>query len=267
LVRADKGQIEQALLNLAVNAQDAMPEGGTLTIEAKNVDLEDSDAAAHPEVTPGPHVMLSVTDTGTGMDEETRAHIFEPFFTTKGQGKGTGLGLATVYGIVKQHGGAVTVDSRKGRGSVFRIYMPRVAEAPRESAPAPGAADRAARGTETVLVAEDNETVRTLACRMLEELGYRVLSAESAERCAELTAAYPGTIHLLLTDVIMPGKNGKELYDALKRGRPGLKALFMSGYPGEVIGRHGILGEGVNFLQKPFTSAALAQQVRLALGE
>ena len=267
LVRADKGQIEQALLNLAVNAQDAMPGEGTLTIEARNVDLDDSCAFTHPEVVPGPHVMLSVSDTGAGMDEETRAHIFEPFFTTKGQGKGTGLGLATVYGIVKQHGGAVTVHSEKGRGSVFRMYLPLVAMEGKtaDAAPPAAAPDHAARGTETVLVAEDNEAVRTLACRMLEDLGYRVLSAESADRCVELAAGHPEPIHLLLTDVIMPGKNGKELYDLLKRDRPGLKALFMSGYPGEVIGHHGILGEDVFFLQKPFTNAALAHQVRLAL--
>ena len=267
LVRADKGQIEQALLNLAVNAQDAMPGEGTLTIEARNVDLDDSCASARPEVVPGPYVMLSVSDTGAGMDEETRARIFEPFFTTKGQGKGTGLGLATVYGIVKQHGGAVTVYSEKGRGSVFKMYLPLVAKEGKtaDAAPPPAAPDRAERGTETVLVAEDNETVRTLACRMLEDLGYRVLSAESADRCVALAGGHPEPIHLLLTDVIMPGKNGKELYDLLKRDRPGLKALYMSGYPGEVIGHHGILGEDVFFLQKPFTNAALAQQVRLAL--
>ncbi len=267
LVRADKGQIEQALLNLAVNAQDAMPGEGTLTIEARNVDLDDSCASARPEVVPGPYVMLSVSDTGAGMDEETRARIFEPFFTTKGQGKGTGLGLATVYGIVKQHGGAVTVYSEKGRGSVFKMYLPLVAKEGKtaDAAPPPAAPVRTERGTETVLVAEDNETVRTLACRMLEDLGYRVLSAESADRCVALAGGHPEPIHLLLTDVIMPGKNGKELYDLLRRDRPGLKALYMSGYPGEVIGRHGILDEDVFFLQKPFTNAALAQQVRLAL--
>jgi len=265
--RADKGQIEQALLNLAVNAQDAMPEGGTLTIEAGCVDLDGTDAAARPEAIPGPYVVLSVSDTGSGIDEETQAHIFEPFFTTKEKGKGTGLGLATVYGIVKQHGGSVAVRSEPGRGSVFEILLPRAEEkgtpaAAREPDRAPG---RVERGTETVLVAEDNETVRTLACRMLEDLGYRVLAAESADRCVELAAAHEGDVDLLLTDVIMPGRNGKELFDLLKRERPGLKVLFMSGYPGDVIGRHGILGKSVRFLQKPFTAAALAREVRRAL--
>ncbi len=261
--RADKGQIEQALLNLAVNAQDAMPEGGTLTIEAGNLDLAGPDDA-RPEAAPGPYVMLSVSDTGTGMDEETQAHIFEPFFTTKGQGKGTGLGLATVYGIVKQHGGTITVRSGKGRGSVFEVLLPRAEEKAAQAAEQPP--ERVERGTGTVLVAEDNETVRTLVCRMLEELGYRVLAAESADRCLEVAAAHQGAIDLLLTDVIMPGKNGKELYDLLKRDRPGLKGLFMSGYSGDVIGQHGILDEGVHFLQKPFTNLALSQQVRRALG-
>ena len=265
--RADKGQIEQALLNLAVNAQDAMPEGGTLTIEAGNVDIDESRAADRPEAARGPCVRLSVSDTGTGMDEETQSHIFEPFFTTKEKGKGTGLGLATVYGIVKQHGGTISVRSGKGRGSVFEILLPRIeAPAKEEAAPPPEASDRVERGTGTVLVAEDNETVRTLACRMLEDLGYRVLAAESADRCLELAAGHEGAIDLLLTDVIMPGRNGRELYDLLKGIRPGLKVLFMSGYSGDVIGRQGILDEGVHFLQKPFTNAALSQQVRRALG-
>ena len=210
--------------------------------------------------------MLSVSDTGTGMDAETQERIFEPFFTTKELGKGTGLGLATVYGIVKQHGGTISVHSGKGRGSVFKVYLPRATDAERKAGTADAAQDRIERGTETVLVAEDNETVRTLACRMLEDLGYRVLAAESADRCVELADGHPGTIDLLLTDVIMPGRNGRELYDLLKRGRPELKALFMSGYSGDVIGQHGILDEGVHFLQKPFTGPVLSQQVRRALG-
>ncbi|MEW6718988.1 MAG: PAS domain S-box protein [Thermodesulfobacteriota bacterium] len=268
VARADRGQIEQALLNLAINAQDAMPDGGTLTIGTENVDLDEA-AAVHPEVAPGPYVMLSVADTGVGMDEEVRAHIFEPFFTTKGPGKGTGLGLATVYGIVKQHGGHILVSSEKGAGSVFNVLLPRVEPTRKEAPPADSAPEavpeRVERGGETVMVAEDNPEVRALACRMLENLGYRVLAAESADECIAMAAAHEGTIHLLLTDVIMPERNGKELYELMKRDRPGLKSLFMSGYPGEVIGQHGILDEGVFFLQKPFTSTALSQQVRRAL--
>jgi CheY-like chemotaxis protein len=222
------------------------------------------------------------------MDEETQAHIFEPFFTTKELGKGTGLGLSTVYGIVTQHGGTVTVASAKELGSAFRILLPMAAEeaegtagagttadagaavgveaVPSPAAPSPAGAGRAARGTGTVLVAEDNETVRTLACRILEDLGYTVLSGETPQRCIERADAHPGTIDLLLTDVIMPGMNGKELYDLLKRGRPELRALFMSGYPGEVIGRHGILDEGIDFLKKPFTPADLSRKIRGVLG-
>jgi PAS domain S-box-containing protein len=286
--RVDRGQIEQVLLNLAVNAQDAMPGGGTLTIETGTVGIDASGASPRPEVPPGRYVTLSVSDTGVGMDEETQAHIFEPFFTTKELGKGTGLGLSTVYGIVTQHGGTVTVASAKELGSAFRILLPMAAEeaegtagagttadagaavgveaVPSPAAPSPAGAGRAARGTGTVLVAEDNETVRTLACRILEDLGYTVLSGETPQRCIERADAHPGTIDLLLTDVIMPGMNGKELYDLLKRGRPELRALFMSGYPGEVIGRHGILDEGIDFLKKPFTPADLSRKIRGVLG-
>jgi len=265
VVRADKGQIEQVLLNLAINAQDAMPEGGTLSIEASNADLDASYAAVHPEVNPGQYVMLSVSDTGMGMDDETIQHIFEPSFTMKEFGKGTGLGLPTVYGIVKQHGGYIYVYSEKNKGSSFKVFLPRVEEE-KQTIPHPSTAGiTAASGGKTVFVVEDNETVRMLTCRMLEELGYKVLSAENVDKCVAALEQYAGVIDLLLTDVIMPKKNGKELYELLKRGRPDLRVLFMSGYSQNVIGHHGVLEEGVHFLQKPFTLTVLSQKVHEAI--
>jgi two-component system, cell cycle sensor histidine kinase and response regulator CckA len=264
-VRADAGQIEQVLLNLSINAQDAMPaEGGTLVIEAADVDLGESYSAHHPETPPGPYVMLAVSDTGAGMDEQTREHIFDPFFTTKELGKGTGLGLSTVYGIVKQHGGSINVYSEKNHGSTFKIFLPRAAEdrvaidqAPPSTAPV--------QGTETILVAEDEETVRRLACTMLGSLGYRVLAADTVESCIALASAHRGRIDLLLTDVIMPKMNGRDLYDVLQRSQGDLKVLFMSGYSGNVIAHHGVLDEGMQFIQKPFTLRALSAKVRLIL--
>jgi PAS domain S-box-containing protein len=264
LVRADKGQIEQVLLNLSINAQDAMPSGGVLTIEAKNMDLDESHTAKHPEVVPGPYVMLAVSDTGTGMDEQTQKYIFDPFFTTKELGKGTGLGLSTVYGIVKQHSGSIYVYSEKNRGSVFRVFLPNVEKKGESIEGRPIQPADVARGVETVLVVEDNEMVRTLAQKMLEGLGYQVLVAKNADHCFEIAKHY-GAINLLLTDVIMPALNGKELYELLKRDRPDLKVLFMSGYSKDVIGHHGVMDEGINFLQKPFTLSALSQKVRQVL--
>jgi two-component system, cell cycle sensor histidine kinase and response regulator CckA len=264
-VRADAGQIEQVLLNLSINAQDAMPsEGGALVIEAADVDFGESYSAHHPETPPGQYVMLAVSDTGAGMDEQTLEHIFDPFFTTKEPGKGTGLGLSTVYGIVKQHGGSINVYSEKSHGSTFKILLPRAAEervamdqAPPSAAPV--------QGTETILVAEDEETVRRLACTMLGSLGYRVLAADTVESCIALAGAHRGRIDLLLTDVIMPKMNGRELYNVLQRGQRDLKVLFMSGYSGSVITHHGVLDEGMQFIQKPFTLRALSAKVRLVL--
>ncbi len=265
LVHADRGQIEQVLLNLAINAQDAMPEGGVLCIEAGDVELDAAYTSTHPEVDPGPYVMLSVSDTGTGMDEETMKHIFDPFFTTKELDRGTGLGLSTVYGIVKQHGGSISVYSEKGHGSIFKIFLPRILANETETVAQPLLKDETSQGDETVLVAEDNASVRTLARGMLESLGYHVLSAGSVDHCIETAKSYPGTIDLLLTDVIMPKMNGKDLYEFLKRDRHGLKVLFMSGYTNNVIAHHGILDEDINFLQKPFTMTSLSQKVRKVL--
>ncbi len=264
-VRADKGQIEQALLNLAINAQDAMPEGGVLIIEAKDIDLDESYTIQHPEIAPGPYVMLSVNDSGIGMDAEVQEHIFEPFFTTKELGRGTGLGLSTVYGIVKQHAGSISVYSEKTQGSIFKIFLPRVNGGSGSTKDHPLRSEDLEKGSETILVMEDNENVRTLACKMLENLGYHVLMAESTDHCLEMAEKHPEAISLLLTDVIMPKKNGKELYAELQQFRPDLKVLFMSGYTANVIGHHGILDEDVNFLQKPFTIQDLSQKVRRAL--
>jgi PAS domain S-box-containing protein len=262
-VCADAGQLEQVLVNLAINAQDAMPMGGVLTIETKDVDLDETYTARHLEVAPGPYVMLAVSDTGVGMDEATMARIFEPFFTTKEAGKGTGLGLSTVYGIVKQHSGSISVYSEKGHGSTFKIFLPRVLEA---GAPRPGPrADVVLRGTETVLVVEDNETVRALVGKMLHGLGYEVLTTQGVEPCVALAEKRQGSLHLLLTDVVMPGMNGRELYERLRRLRPELKVLFMSGYTTNVIGHHGVLDQGVYLLQKPFTLSALSIKVREVL--
>lgn len=264
-MRADAGQIEQVLLNLAVNAQDAMPDGGFLTIEAQDVDLDESYTDTHPEIKPGRYVVLAVSDTGSGMGEETLGHIFDPFFTTKELGKGTGLGLSTVYGIVKQHGGSINVYSETGKGSTFKVFFPRVNEGQSIFEQPSSLEYVVAHGGETLLVAEDNEMVRTLECQMLEGLGYRVISAESAEQCLNLAKKYEGPISMLLTDVIMPGMNGKELFKILSQVRPGLKVLFVSGYTSNVIGHHGILDEGVHFIQKPFSLHALSEKVRQVL--
>src|SRR5437773_1937293 len=230
-VKADPGQLEQAIMNLAVNARDAMPNGGKLTLETANVDLDEPYAADHYPARAGPFVMLAVSDTGIGMSDETQAHMFEPFFTTKEKGKGTGLGLATVYGIIKQSGGFIWVYSEVGHGTTFKLYLPRVQElAERASQPAQPPA-RAARGTETVLVVEDETPVRSVARQVLERHGYTVLEAPSAEAALDVATRYSGTIDLLLTDVVMPGLNGRELASRLADLRPDARVIFMSGYP------------------------------------
>jgi len=262
-VRADPSQVEQVLLNLAVNARDAMPAGGSLTIETANVELDGEFAQTHPEVRmSGEFVVLAVSDSGTGMDEATRARIFEPFFTTKELGKGTGLGLSTVYGIVKQSGGYVWCYSEPGAGTVFKIYLPRVAEDASNVAPRPATADL--RGSETILLVEDEETLANLARRVLLKQGYRVLTASSGAAAREVAAEHPG-IDLLLTDVVMPGMSGRDLADELQRRFPGLKVLFMSGYTDDAIVHQGFLDPGLAFLQKPFTPDGLARKVREVL--
>jgi PAS domain S-box-containing protein len=263
-VKADPGQIEQVVVNLAVNARDAMPRGGRLTIETANVELDEGYQATHGfAVEPGRYVMLAVTDTGTGMTQEVQARIFEPFFTTKEPGKGTGLGLATAYGIVKQSGGHITVYSELGRGSTFKLYLP---QAPPEAqaSVARAAPEGLTEGTETVLLVEDDAAVRRLARQILERLGYSVLEARSPADALDM-AGRAGPIHLVVTDVVMPGMSGRELADRVGRLRPGVKILYTSGYPGEAIARQGVLETGTEFLPKPFTANGLAQKVRQVL--
>ena len=263
-VRADPSQIEQVILNLAVNARDAMPQGGRLTIETAEAELDDAYAREHPGASPGRYIMLAVSDTGVGMDTETRAHVFEPFFTTKPQGMGTGLGLSTVYGIVKQSAGSVWVYSEPGGGATFKIYLPRVDEVPADvvpEAPLPPAAG----GRETVLLAEDDRAVRTVVAGVLEQKGYRVLRAPDGQTALDMARAHPAEIHLLVTDLVMPGTTGQDLAEVLRAERPHLRVLYMSGYTDDAVVRHAVLQEGMPYLQKPFSPRALASKVREVL--
>jgi signal transduction histidine kinase len=266
-VKADPSQIEQVVLNLGVNARDAMPRGGKLIIRTQNVRLDRAEAAQlSASLRPGDYVMLSVTDTGAGMDEETMSHIFEPFFTTKGPGKGTGLGLATVYGIVRQTGGGISVESEPGKGSIFRIYLPQVS-APvdfTKSLPAPV---EKSENFETVLVVEDEDIVRELVCEVLEEQGYNVICARDGVEALSVAGQFDGTIHLLVTDVIMPHMNGHELAVKLSALRPDMKVLYVSGYSDNDIGDHGVLDPRYELLQKPFTPQTLARKIRDVIRE
>lgn len=262
-VRVDPGQIEQVIINLSVNARDAMPRGGKLTIETTNMELDEEYARRHISVKPGSYVMLSISDTGVGMRPEIKERIFEPFFTTKKMGKGTGLGLSTVYGIVKQSGGNIWVYSEPGHGTTFKIYLPRVDE-PLEK-PQKEAMGEIPKGSETILVVEDEETVRKLAVRLLKKQGYEVLEAQDGGRAFMLCEEYREPIHLILTDVVMPGMSGRKLVERLKEIHPEAKALYMSGYTDNVILHHGILEKGIEFIQKPFTLESLSRKVREVL--
>jgi PAS domain S-box-containing protein len=266
-IRADGVQIEQVLLNLSLNARDSMPNGGVLTIEAQNVELDKGYVSQHPEVKAGPYVMIAVSDTGVGMNPETLGHLFEPFFTTKEMGKGTGLGLSMVYGIVKQHRGSISVYSEPGKGTTLKIYLPRLdgandAAARRSVAPS---ADVRERGGETILVVEDNDMVRSTACEMLRRLGYQVLAADSEQGCFQVSDSHDGSIDLLLTDVILSKSNGKEVYEKLRAKRTDLRVLYMSGYTSNVIVHHGVLDEGVYFIQKPLSLQLLSSKIREVL--
>ena len=263
-VRADRNQIEQVILNLAVNARDAMSAGGRLRIDTKNVRLDELYARSHPGAKPGEYVCLSVTDSGTGMDPETIAHIFEPFFTTKELGKGTGLGLATVYGIVKQSGGYVWVDSELGKGAAFQVFLPRVAQIADLQAVRPYL-DENLRGSETILLVEDAAPLRKLAVSFLSSHGFEVLSAPDAEEALKIAAAHAGAIQLLVTDVVMPGQNGRVLAERLVASYPKIKVLYISGYNDSFIAGHGILDPGSILLNKPFTEEALIHKVREVL--
>jgi CheY-like chemotaxis protein len=263
-VRADPGQIEQVLMNLAVNSRDAMPAGGRLTIETANVELDEDYARSHVAVKPGPHVMLAVSDTGCGMDEETRSRLFEPFFTTKEQGKGTGLGLSTVYGIVKQSGGNIWVYSEPGRGATFKVYLPKV-EADTEAIPLRAPEGELRRGTETVLVVEDEPLLRRLVLRMLALSGYKTLEAANGGEALIACEKHAGRIDVVITDVVMPGMGGPELAERLRKVRPEVRVLFTSGYTDNAIVHHGVLDPGTPFLQKPFTVTSLVAKVREVL--
>ncbi|MCS6775337.1 MAG: ATP-binding protein [Chloroherpetonaceae bacterium] len=265
-VYVDPGQFEQILINLVVNARDAMPSGGTLTIETANVFLSAEYATRRPEVTPGDYVMLAVSDTGVGMDAETLQHIFEPFFTTKPKGAGTGLGLATCYGIVKQHRGHIWAYSEPGVGTTFKVYLPRSQSVHSQSTGLLFPLEQL-QGEETVLVVEDDPNVRHIAVASLQTRGYTVLQASSGSEALQVASAYVGTIHLLVTDVIMPGMSGRQLADALAAARPGIRVLFTSGYTDNTIVHHGVLEAGVSFLQKPYTPQALAARVRETLDQ
>ncbi len=264
-IKADPGHLEQAIFNLSTNARDAMPNGGRLTIETAPVTLDDTYSKTHLGVEPGEYIMIAVTDTGHGMDMETKRRIFEPFFTTKERGKGTGLGLATVYGIVKQAGGDIWVYSEIGKGTTFKLYFPKVSDAADASGDGPETV--LGQGHETILVVEDEQGVRELTSRILKQLGYNVLVAASGPEALQTAAEYPGEISLLLTDVVMPNMSGTQLSQELRRVRPGVKVVYVSGYTENTVNHHGVVEPGVSFLAKPFSRDSLARKLREILGK
>jgi two-component system cell cycle sensor histidine kinase/response regulator CckA len=265
---ADPGQLEQVLMNLVVNARDAMPQGGQITIETRSVELDEHYTSEHAPVIAGRYVMLAVGDNGIGMSRDTREHAFDPFFTTKEAGKGTGLGLATVYGIVKQSGGYVWIYSEPELGTTLKLYFPEVSSSAAFTASEPRtASSETSRGSETILLVEDEEAVRNLTSRILKKQGYRVMAAQHGREAMEMAAKEEGWIDLVLTDVVMPGMNGRGLVERLTGIRPRIKSLYMSGYTDDDIIRRGFIEPSKSFLQKPFTSDALLQTVRKVLDE
>jgi CheY-like chemotaxis protein len=260
-IQADPNHIEQAIVNLVLNARDAMPRGGRITIETAEVQLDETYARTHADIEPGDFVMVAIGDTGQGMDGETRRHLFEPFFTTKEIGKGTGLGLATVYGTVKQLGGDIQVYSEPGQGTTFKLYFPRVSGTAAPEATEPPDAERAPR-TETVLVVEDEEAVRNLTVTMLRNLGHTVLAAANGAEAIAIAESHAGTIALLITDVVMPKMSGRQVADHLLKLKPALKVLYVSGYTDGTVVHHGVLEGDAGFLPKPFSREALGKKIR-----
>jgi len=266
-VMADKSQLEQVLLNLVLNAKDAMPRGGKIKITSANVTLEKGDTRALCDISPGRYVTVCVSDTGSGIDAETMKHLFEPFYTTKKTNTGTGMGLATAYGIIKQHGGDICVKSAPGKGTTFQFFLPRLAGTIKVSRLHPVKPHPKLGGAETILIAEDEEIVRKISVRALEKKGYRVIQSHDAKEALKLSKAHSGRIDLLLTDVVMPGMNGQELAAALKRTRPDTRILYMSGYSREMVARHGVMESGSGFIEKAFSAEKLCSSVREILDQ
>jgi two-component system cell cycle sensor histidine kinase/response regulator CckA len=263
-VRADPGKVEQVILNLALNARDAMPQGGTLAIETANIELDRAYMSDHPDAAAGRHVMLAISDTGIGMDDAVQKHLFEPYYTTKGPGKGTGLGLATVYGIVKRSGGSILVYSEPAHGTTFKIFLPRI-EPVAEVAGVQAGCTRALGGSETILLVEDQPEVRAMVCAALTRHGYTVLEASQGEEALQIAQDHHEEIHLLLTDLVMPAMGGRELAHRLLQRRPHVRVLYTSGYTDEAIVPHDVIESGSAFIEKPFTPADLLRNVREVL--